>query len=89
MPEFTIQRNEKHQREYSIQVDGKPAIKGVRFATEREANLVLKALMSALESKDFLESVLNEGRKEEPKQVPNQPQFHESVQAVRGQTPRA
>jgi hypothetical protein len=89
MPEFTIERNEKHQREYSIQVDGKPAIKGVRFATEREANLVLKALVSALDSKTFLDSVLSEGSKQEPKQAPNRPEFHESVQAVRGQVPRA
>jgi hypothetical protein len=42
-----------------------------------------------LDSKTFLDSVLSEGSKQEPKQAPNRPEFHESVQAVRGQVPRA
>jgi hypothetical protein len=78
--DWTVERNEAFQREFSIYKNGQPAIPSVRFSTKLEAVKVLAALTGEAYK-----------RKYEPEQVdvPNSPEQHESVAAVRGQTPRA
>jgi hypothetical protein len=80
--EWTIERNEAFQREFSIFKGGQPAIPSVRFSTKLEAEKVLRALTGEAFKNPDDESP-------PPKEVPNRPEFHESAQAVRGQTPRA
>jgi hypothetical protein len=82
--EWTIERNEAYQREFSIYKGGQPAIPSVRFSTKLEATKVLDALTGEAYKRSNPDD-----EPPPPKEVPNRPEFHESVQAVRGQTPRA
>jgi hypothetical protein len=77
-----ITRDESAQREWAIERnDGSLVIPGVRFSTRREAQKVLDALL-------LISEALPQEMKDKPQAVPNRPEFHESVQAVRGQAPR-
>jgi hypothetical protein len=77
-----ITRDESAQREWAIErTDGSLVIPGVRFSTRREAQKVLDALL-------LISNALPQEMKSETKPVPDRPEFHESVQAVRGQAPR-
>jgi hypothetical protein len=77
-----ITRDESAQREWAIErSDGSLVIPGVRFSTRREAQKVLDALL-------LISEALPKEMKDKPQAVPNRPEFHESVQAVRGQAPR-
>jgi hypothetical protein len=77
-----IVRDESAQREWAIErSNGSLVIPGVRFSTRREAQKVLDALL-------LISQALPQEMKDKPQAVPNRPEFHESVQAVRGQAPR-
>jgi hypothetical protein len=77
-----IVRDESAQREWALERnDGSLLIPGVRFSTKREAQKVLDALL-------LISQALPQEMKDKPQAAPNRPEFHESVNAVKGQEPR-
>jgi hypothetical protein len=52
MNDYTLERDESAQKEWAILRDGQKAIPGVRFETEREARLVMEALIEAAKGQE-------------------------------------
>jgi hypothetical protein len=63
-----------------VHEDGSPVM-NLFFKSKRNAQKVLDALV-------LVSQGLSQEEQEKPFEVPNSPEFHESVQAVKGQEPR-